>query len=112
MKTVDLEIRPIHHRLSDRVRAHVFLCMLAYHVEWQMRALLAPMLDENAPAHLKSSTHLDLGEELTLALCDWLLEAHGALAVTLLGPDGEQLPGARFRIAGGAVAATPGANGR
>ena len=44
LKTVDLEIRPIHHRLSDRVRAHVFLCMLAYHVEWQMRALLAPML--------------------------------------------------------------------
>jgi hypothetical protein len=48
LKTVDLEIRPIHHRLSDRVRAHVFLCMLAYHVEWHMRALLAPMLYDDA----------------------------------------------------------------
>jgi hypothetical protein len=44
LKTVDLQIRPIHHWLSDRVRAHVFLCMLAYHVEWHMRARLAPML--------------------------------------------------------------------
>src|SRR5438477_4766375 len=34
IKTVDLEVRPIHHRLADRVRAHVFLCMLAYHLEW------------------------------------------------------------------------------
>ena len=37
MKTVDLEIRPIHHRLENRVRAHIFLCMLAYYVEWHMR---------------------------------------------------------------------------
>jgi transposase len=37
IKTVDLEIRPIHHRLSDRVRAHVLLCMLAYYLEWHMR---------------------------------------------------------------------------
>ena len=44
LKTVDLEIRPIYHWLEDRVRAHVFLCMLAYHVEWHMRRALAPML--------------------------------------------------------------------
>jgi Transposase DDE domain len=44
IKTVDLEIRPIHHRLSDRVRAHVLLCMLAYHLEWHMRQALAPIL--------------------------------------------------------------------
>jgi transposase len=37
LKTVDLEVRPIHHRLADRVRAHIFLCMLAYYVEWHMR---------------------------------------------------------------------------
>ena len=37
MKTIDLKIRPIHHRLADRVRAHIFLCMLAYYVEWHMR---------------------------------------------------------------------------
>lgn len=48
LKTVDLEIRPIRHWLSDRVRAHVFLCMLAYHLEWHMRGLLAPMLYDDA----------------------------------------------------------------
>ena len=37
LKTVDLKVRPIHHRLEDRVRAHIFLCMLAYYVEWHMR---------------------------------------------------------------------------
>jgi Transposase DDE domain len=44
IKTVDLEIRPIYHWLEDRVRAHVLLCMLAYHVEWHMRRALAAML--------------------------------------------------------------------
>jgi hypothetical protein len=37
LKTVDLKVRPIHHRLEERVRAHIFLCMLAYYVEWHMR---------------------------------------------------------------------------
>lgn len=44
LKTVDLKVRPIHHRLADRVRSHVFLCMLAYYVEWHMRQKLAPVL--------------------------------------------------------------------
>jgi transposase len=44
IKTVDLHIRPVYHWLEDRVRAHVFLCMLAYYLEWHMRQKLAPML--------------------------------------------------------------------
>ena len=44
MKTIDLEIRPIRHWSAERVRAHVFLCMLAYHVEWHLRQTLAPLL--------------------------------------------------------------------
>ena len=44
LKTVDLYVRPIGHRLTERVRAHVFLCMLAYYVEWHMRQVLAPLL--------------------------------------------------------------------
>jgi len=47
IKTVDLEIRPIYHWLEDRVRAHVLLCMLAYHVEWHMHGALSPMLYED-----------------------------------------------------------------
>ena len=37
LKTIDLKVRPIHHRLADRVRAHIFMCILAYYVEWHMR---------------------------------------------------------------------------
>jgi hypothetical protein len=44
LKTVDLDIRPIFHWVSPRVRAHVFLCMLAYHLEWHMRQALARIL--------------------------------------------------------------------
>jgi transposase len=44
IKTVDLQVRPVHHWLADRVRAHVFLCMLAYYLEWHMRQKLAPLL--------------------------------------------------------------------
>jgi len=52
MKTVDLEVRPIHHHLADRVRAHIFLCMLAYYVEWHLRAAWRPILfaDEDLEA--------------------------------------------------------------
>jgi transposase len=50
LKSVDLKIRPIYHHLADRVRAHVFLCMLSYYVEWHMRQALAPMLfDDDDP---------------------------------------------------------------
>jgi len=50
-KTVDLHVRPIYHHLADRVRAHVFLCFLAYYVEWHMRRALAPILfDDEDPA--------------------------------------------------------------
>ena len=44
LKTIDLEIRPVFHWLAPRVRAHVFLCMLAYYVEFHMRGRLAPIL--------------------------------------------------------------------
>ena len=43
LKTIDLKVRPIHHRLENRVRSHIFLCMLAYYVEWHMRQAWAPL---------------------------------------------------------------------
>ena len=48
IKTVDLHVRPVYHWLEGRVRAHVFLCMLAYYLEWHMRQRLAPMLFDDA----------------------------------------------------------------
>jgi hypothetical protein len=54
LKTIDLKVRPIHHRTADRVRAHIFLCMLAYYVEWHMREawreLMFADLDQEAKA--------------------------------------------------------------
>jgi hypothetical protein len=56
LKSIDLDIRPVHHRLARRVRAHVFLCMLAYYVAWHMRRELAPLLfeDHDRPAAVAS----------------------------------------------------------
>jgi transposase len=44
IKTVDIEVRPIYHRLADRVRAHLLLCMLAYYVKWHMMQAWRPLL--------------------------------------------------------------------
>jgi len=59
LKTVDLEVRPIFHWASPRVKAHVLLCMLAYYVELHMRAKLAPIIydddDREAAARLRTS---------------------------------------------------------
>jgi len=53
LKSPELEIRPIRHRRADRVRAHAFLCLLAYYLEWHLRAAWAPLLftDEQPPLH-------------------------------------------------------------
>lgn len=51
LKGIDLRVRPIHHRLEDRVRAHLFLCMLAYYLEWHMRSALAPILFADEELH-------------------------------------------------------------
>ena len=52
LKTIDLKIRPIHHRLADRVKSHILVCMLAYYVEWHMREAWRPLLfaDEDQAA--------------------------------------------------------------
>jgi hypothetical protein len=58
LKSIDLDIRPVHHRLAGRVRAHVFLCMLAYYVQWHMRRKLASLLfeDHDRPAAAAART--------------------------------------------------------
>jgi transposase len=47
LKGIDLLVRPIHHRLAKRVRAHILLCLLAYYVEWHLRQVWAPLLFED-----------------------------------------------------------------
>jgi hypothetical protein len=53
LKTVDLHVRPIFHWNEARVRAHVFLCLLAYYVEWQLRQALKPMLHDDEELELQ-----------------------------------------------------------
>jgi len=48
LKTVSLEIRPIYHHLDERISAHLFLCMLAYYVQWHMQERLKPLFENNA----------------------------------------------------------------
>jgi len=59
LKTVDLSLRPIYHRNDDRIRSHVFICMLAYYVEWHMREKLRAVLfaddDQEAAAAARAS---------------------------------------------------------
>ena len=52
MKAEDIDLRPIYHYLENRVRSHVFLCMLATHLTWHLRQALAPLTftDDNKPA--------------------------------------------------------------
>jgi len=55
LKTVDLKVRPIHHRKADRVRAHIFLCMLAYYVEWHMREAWRELMFANTDQAAKAT---------------------------------------------------------
>ena len=54
MKTVDLMVRPIRHRLEDRVRAHIFLCMLAYYVQWHMMEAWRPLIYADEEQEIKA----------------------------------------------------------
>ena len=58
LKSIDIRVRPINHRLEDRVRSHIFICMLAYYIEHQMREALAPLMfvdEEKTPADTRDS---------------------------------------------------------
>ena len=57
LKTIDLKLRPIHHRLADRVRAHIFLCMLAYYVEWHMRQAWRELMFADEDQAAKQTRH-------------------------------------------------------
>ena len=55
LKTIDLKVRPIHHRTADRVRAHILLCMLAYYVEWHMREAWRELMFADADQRAKAT---------------------------------------------------------
>jgi hypothetical protein len=56
LKGIELLVRPIHHRLEPRVRAHVLICVLAYYVEWHLRRAWRPLLFEDEEVHRARAT--------------------------------------------------------
>ncbi len=58
LKTIDLKVRPIYHYLEHRVKAHIFLCFLAYYVEWNMREALAAILFEEVDKDSENPSNL------------------------------------------------------
>ncbi len=53
LKSVDLQVRPVYHRLADRVRAHIFICLLAYYVRWHLERKWASLLYRDEPPPLQ-----------------------------------------------------------
>jgi len=88
-KTVDLKVRPIFHHLEDRVRSHVFVCMLAYYVEWHMRHDLAPMLFDDH--------HPDAGEALRTSVVARAQRSPQAMRKVLTKRTDEGFPVHSFR---------------
>jgi hypothetical protein len=89
IKTVDLQVRPVHHWLADRVRAHVFLCMLAYYLEWHMRQRLAPMLFDD--------TDKDVAEALRASVVAQAQRSPTAVTKQTTGLTEDGLPVHSFR---------------
>ncbi len=89
LKTVDLQIRPVYHWLEQRVRAHVFLCLLAYYLEWHMRQRLAPMLYDD--------TDKEAAEALRASVVAKAERSPAAVAKQTTGRTGDGLPVHSFR---------------
>jgi len=64
LKTVRLEIRPVYHKTDERIRCHVFLCMLSYYLMWNMKQMLKPILEKDAEVKNKEYTFDHLIERL------------------------------------------------
>lgn len=90
MKTVSLEMRPIHHKTDARIRAHVFLCMLAYYLQWHFKQRLAPLFDPQAQA-LADKTIQAKDRALTLASVIETLKSQRRNEVSVGGATFQQL---------------------
>ena len=97
IKTVDLKVRPIYHYRSERIQCHIFLCMLAYYVQWHMMERLAPMLfaEEDADAAKAARTSVvapAVPSPATRKKARTRTATDGTPALSFRGPDGS--PGA------------------
>jgi transposase len=89
MKTVRLEIRPIYHRTDDRIKCHVFICMLAYYVMWHFKRRLQPLFDEDGVAG-ERKYNFDYVIELLKAIRSETVEFAGQISSVITTPTDEQ----------------------
>jgi transposase len=90
MKTVRLEIRPVYHKTDDRIKCHVFICMLAYYVMWHMKQRLAPLFDADGVGAGRKYTFDYIMETLKrVSVQD--VEVHGAKSSVISKPTDEQV---------------------
>ena len=89
LKTVHLEIRPIFHKTDDRIRCHVFICMLAYYVMWHMKQRLHPLMDSDGQGtHRKYSFEYIM--EILKSIRKETVDFCGAQSSVITAPSDEQ----------------------
>jgi transposase len=65
LKTVQLEVRPVYHKKDDRIRSHVFLCMLAYYLQWHAQERLQPIFEKDGQGKDRQWTFASVIQRLT-----------------------------------------------
>lgn len=90
LKTVALEIRPTYHQLDSRIEAHVFLCMLAYYLQWHMQQKLAPLFETDGAGKDRRWTWAGVLERLK-GLRQQTVNMHSTSVTLTNRPDKEQL---------------------
>lgn len=89
LKTVQLEMRPVFHKTDDRIRAHVFLCMLAYHLQWHMKQRLQPLFDSDGKGKQRQWTFENVIQRL-MAIRRATVSMAGAEFVQVTTPEPDQ----------------------
>jgi transposase len=89
MKTVRLEIRPVYHKTDDRIRCHVFICMLAYYVMWHMNQRLKPLFEADGVGKGRKYT-FDYVIEVLKSIRKETVEICGASSTVITTPTDEQ----------------------
>jgi transposase len=90
LKTVSLEMRPFHHHLDGRIQAHVFLCMLAYHVQWRARKMLEPLFAADGQGKNRQWTWDRVIERLKGIRIQTLYLSHTQIPNAISRPDEQQ----------------------
>src|SRR3972149_1393891 len=89
LKSVQLEVRPVYHKTDDRIRCHVFLCMLAYYLQWHMHQRLKPLIQTDGKNKYRRWTFDNVIERLK-SLRRQILKVQGAACRVVSTPDEDQ----------------------